>query len=180
MEDLQYIVVVTLAELVRDIAYHNPEWRPSDVEQRARLLREGGLLPHGGRGKTSPHVMARDVATLLLGLAAAGRAVDVVTVVNRYRGLRSSSSNAFANAPDFFAALTLILEDGEFLRVVDRVEVCRSWPEAVIVYRKGKKDKTRVETYLPLSGRPERRDQIQVSVNLRTEMLRGLSSAVST
>jgi hypothetical protein len=171
---------VTLAELVRDIAYHNPVWTPSDVEQRARLLREGGLLPHGGRGRPSPPVIPRDVATLLLGLSATGRAVEVVPVVKVYRDLQSSSNNGFARAPDFATALTVILEDTEFLRMVDRVEICRSWPEAVIVYRKGKKSKTRVETYLPHHGRPARRDQIQVSVNLRTEMLLRLSSSISS
>jgi len=170
---------VTLAELVRDVAYHNPEWRPSDVEQRARLLREAGLLPQGGRGRASPPVVARDVATLLVGLGSTGKAVEVVSVVEAYLALVPSGPNPFARAPNFGTALTVIFEDAQVLGLVDRVEMCRSWPEASIVFRGGKKGKKRRETYLASAGRPERRDQIEIVATVHSEMLSELGSGLA-
>ncbi len=171
-------MLVTLAELVRDIAYHNPEWRPSDIEQRARLLREAGLLPRGVRGRAGPVVGSRDVATLIVGLAATGKAVEVEAATRDYMALVPSDQHALAGAPDFGSALTMALEDSQVMELVDRVSICRSWPEAWIVFRVGKKAKKIRESYVPLSGKPTRRDQIEIAATIRRDMLITLGTAL--
>lgn len=172
---------MTLAELVRDLGFYNPGWRPSDIEQRARLLREARLLPHAGRGRESPPIGPENVATLLIGLAATSRAVEVVQAVEIYSQLPpvSGGSDPLTRAPNFGAALAAVLLDRSLGTAIRDVVVCQSWPEATIRYVKGKKRKHRSDVFLPVDGRPARVDLMERCTVLRGSLLMKLGRSVS-
>jgi hypothetical protein len=173
---------VTLAELVRDIGYFNSGWRPSDIEQRARLLREARKLPHAGRGRESPPVGPEHVATLLIGLAATSRAVEVVQAVEVYEALvplRGRRDDALTRAPTFATALSSVVLDLSLGSVIRDVVICQSWPEATIRYVKGKKQKNRADVFVPSAGRPQRIDLIERCTILKGELLVKLGRSVS-
>ena len=131
----------TTADLLRDIAFFNPGWRPADIDQRARLLRQAGWLPDGGRGRAQPPIEARHAAHMLIGLAAARKAVDVVTATDRYVALRSRDGGALRDFSTLGEAVEAILGDEALSGAVTRLTICRSWPEATISLRKARKAK---------------------------------------
>lgn len=56
---------------------------PADIQHRARLLRENGVLPQKGRGVSAAHVTAKDCAGLVLALLAKSSDISAATAVVR-------------------------------------------------------------------------------------------------
>lgn len=132
---------MNLGELVRDLAYFNPGWSPSDINQRCRLLREARLLPHAGRGRTAPRISPADAAVLVIGMAAAERTIGIVDTTRRYLGLVCVGSPAGPVSGSLAEAMAAFIADPALLEPVRRIVINRAWPAAEIVYRKGKKGK---------------------------------------
>lgn len=132
---------MNLGELVRDLAYFNPTWSPSDINQRCRLLREARLLPHAGRGRNAPRISSADAAVLVLGMAAAEKTVEIVDRTRRYLELvcvGTPNGPVSGSLPETLAAF---IAEPALLDPVRRIVINRAWPSAEIAYRKGKKGK---------------------------------------
>jgi len=111
-------------------------WTRSEIDQCTRQLRQGGLLPVGGRGLNAPEITPEHAALILIGLSAThtGRSADVLDAVKTY-GPMPPVGEAFADATSFADAMTSILSSWNALRsvlTVHSVVVCATWPEATV------------------------------------------------
>lgn len=139
-------------------------WATTDIEHRARRLREARMLPTG-RGSASPEIEPAEAVSLVIALGACEHAVHVVNAVMRYApmvpvgGLGAS----FCGASTFGDALAEILADVRWLYNVERVAIRRNWPEATITWRQAGEERTAI--YRP-EGTPDRGygDAVQVDV----------------
>jgi hypothetical protein len=170
--------MLTLAELTRDIAFFNPHWQPADIQQRTRLLREARLLPHSGRGRRALRVSPAHAATLLIGVAAADKTVDVVEVTRRYLGLkRVGGSSSDADPVSFADSLAAVLADPAVASRTRRVTICRTWPEARIEWAKEKKGKKRItDRFRSDDPLPPRQDLIRLDAVLDPKLLEEIAS----
>ena len=117
-------------------------------------------------------------ATLLIGVAAADKTVDVVEVTQRYSALIRASGSSDADLPVNFAdSLAAILADPAVASRVRRVTVCRTWPEARIEWVKEKKGKKRItDRYRSADPLPPRRDLIRIDAVLDRKLLEEIAS----
>ncbi|WP_341991848.1 hypothetical protein [Azorhizobium sp. AG788] len=106
----------------------------ADLDLRFRELRKLRMLPTGGRGRHAPEIGAEHVATILIAVAGASKAIDAAYAVTRFAGLGEVGS-----AGETFAeALTDILDSEELARVVKSVRLCHSHTFAEIEYDGGR------------------------------------------
>lgn len=122
----------------------NP-WSASEIDQRTRGLRDAGFLPVGGRGLNAPHIMPQHAALILISLAATNRAVETADATRAYASLEPVNPLApFAGQTMFADALGAILSDPYFRLKVSAVVVCRTWQEAIIKYRHGRRERSTI------------------------------------
>jgi hypothetical protein len=97
----------------------------SDLDVRARKLRDAGLLPRDGRGAAAPDLNARDAAALLLGVAATNRAVEAADAVKYFGALAPAggAQNGFASSPDLLRAIAATLESVKLAGTVERITI---------------------------------------------------------
>jgi hypothetical protein len=110
---------------------------PSDLDIRMRELRQGKMLPTGGRGLNAPAITADHAATILIALKGSTKSVDAALAVNHFAELVDGDKS-------FAEALTELLKDQEAAATVDRVELNRTAISASIFFKDGK-----VSWYLP-------------------------------
>ena len=123
-------------EFERLLAAQTSNWSASEIDQRTRALRAAGKLPVGGHGLNAPDVQAEQAAMILIALAATERASASVEAVDNYASLRwqrlQKGETAFAGKRTFGEALIAILEDRDNERAVAEVQICRTWPWAIV------------------------------------------------
>jgi len=113
-------------------------------------LGKAGLLPKGGRGLYAPDAKPEHIANLLIGLMASDKTKNAVDAVKSYSKLQTEDSSA-----RFGEVLTKILSIVNLADKVFAVRLCRTIPEAEIIY-----------------GRIEMRNGIPVPVVTDTRMFR--------
>lgn len=127
-------------------------WSRSDVDQRTRRLRKMRMLPTGGRGLNAPAIEAEHAANILIALAAAEKAVGVHDAIMNYAPMvtrpRSPGDFDFLGCKSFAETLTKILDTPAVANRIKEISICRSWPEATIIYQTSEGE-SKQEHYTP-------------------------------
>jgi hypothetical protein len=108
----------------------------SAVDQRARALREGDLLSHGGRGPRAPDITIGDAANMLLALAAP-MAADAPATVADLRAMVEKDGAFLGDGSTFGNAIELIIARGVTERRVQQVRIARPFRSATIILEDG-------------------------------------------
>lgn len=80
--------VSQLADLLIEVL---PDETPADIRQRARILREKGMLPQKGRGTSAAQITDEHAVRLFLAVLAGGPASHVADAVSRVEALTSAA-----------------------------------------------------------------------------------------
>lgn len=130
-----------------------------DLDLRTRRLREHRMLPIGGRGLNAPVIDAGHVATILIAIAGSEKAVHAHQAVLTYAPMipknedRSKLHFDFKGCKTFAAMLEDICDKQVLADRVEKIEICRSWPEARIFWKDGDGN-SKTQLYAP-SDQPE-------------------------
>ena len=122
--------MATIKSFERMLKSQTP-WGASELDQRARRLREAGVLPSAGRGRHAPHLTAEHGAAIILSLASI-TAVDAVPTAAAYAELPAADGSPLG------VALENILCDPAEAAKVDRLVINKSWRRAEIVFLDGR------------------------------------------
>jgi hypothetical protein len=110
----------------------------SEADQRAMRLREAGLLSKGGRGPHAPDLSTSDIVNLIIAITVAGKSTQAIDKVNVYRKMETSSKGEIT-AENFGDALAQIILKPELASCIKKTVICRTWPEAEIIFDNGEK-----------------------------------------
>lgn len=143
-------------------------WSATDLEQKARRLREAGFLPQGGHGVNAPHARPFHAANLLLGVAGATGASSVVDALAPRLSLVSKGSAVLADV------LADVLSDVGAANKVELVTVSRSHLWAKIDWRDGRSDE-----FTPAKPVPERSTGMRQYVTIDRATLKEVAEALS-
>ena len=149
----------------------------SNIDQRFRQLRAAGLVPKGANGRNAPPISARQAAVILIGVASVARPGQIPARVPQFLCLPAAEpdKSGFNGHRTFVEAFTYILDtpslwpgrrSGIKTRV-DRVEIAREVPEAVIYWD----DERGNEVPYRYTAAPEERHPIRLSVAIRASAL---------
>lgn len=119
--------------LVRKLAFV-ANWPASDIEHRARKLREAGFLPQGGHGRHAPDMRPYQAVNLLLGIASSHAASHVVEQLAPRLSLVTKSGAVLADV------LADVLSSVKAANQIEALVVSRSRLEARIEWRDGHVD----------------------------------------
>lgn len=107
-----------------------------ELDRIAGYLRETRLIPVGARGLNAPDLQPDDAANLFIGLIASARPKDAKEAVPKYSSLKANDKCAsfpFKFDGDTFGqAVDEIFGDPSLAYLVEKIEVCRIRPEAII------------------------------------------------
>lgn len=121
----------------RDYLAARTPWPRRRVADCLRRLRAVGALVEPVGGREGPRVTAEAAAYALLALSAAAAPGEAEEALDTYATMTPEDETDFAGSLTFGQALTQMLADPGLARRVERVVICRSWPEAVVDYRDG-------------------------------------------
>ena len=107
-----------------------------DLDRRAVHLREARLLSKSGRGLYAQEMSPQDATNLIIALMAAHRAPQAVNAVIEYSKLKPTIE-PFFGATTFGEALDEIFNNPNLAEYIDKIYVCRTFPETMIVYKFG-------------------------------------------
>lgn len=130
-------------------------WPASDIEHRARKLREAGFLPQGGHGRHAPDMRPYQAANLLLGIASSHAASHVVEQLAPRLSLVTRSGAVLADV------LTEVLSSVKAANQIEALVVSRSRLEARVEWRDG-----RVDEFTPAQPRQERSTGMKCDVTI--------------
>jgi hypothetical protein len=105
---------------------------------RLAVLLTGADLVSGGKGRRGADFDAKDVKNLLIGVMAAGdKAASAPKEVVAYNALEAEAGEfkGFAGSSTFGEALESILGNHDLAVLVEKVVLCRTWPEASIIWK---------------------------------------------
>ncbi len=118
---------MTAKELERLLAVRTG-FGAAHLDQTTRALRAAGLLPASRRGRGARALDGRDVAVMLIALAAAEQPAKAPAAVRMYAGLRRAGGDEATLVEALARAGTDVAEAA----AIGTVLVCRSWPMATI------------------------------------------------
>lgn len=108
----------------------------SEVDQRLRILREAGIISHGGRGPYAPTMRSVEIASILISLCGAERASDTISRIDAYATMPPRGDGPFKPFANIIGALTAILDRRAPCGVISVNLAFRGPAEAEILYEK--------------------------------------------
>ncbi|MFO1154345.1 MAG: hypothetical protein U1E42_11895 [Rhodospirillales bacterium] len=164
---------MTAKELERLLALRTG-FGQAHLDQTTRALRAAAILPASRRGRGARPLDGRDVALVLIALAAAEQPAKAPAAVCTYAGLRRAGDESDATLVD---TLTRALAHATEAARIRTVLVCRSWP-MVTITRPTAFD-IGEERYLPIAGLPASVHDAPVFCGLGGRLLQAVANGMT-
>ena len=109
-------------------------------------LQKAKLIPDGGRGPHGVKIDGEGACSILLAGLAFEKAISNPEMVTVYLGLREEGGTTLDEA------LSHALGNPGIAGIIDKISVCRTWPEATIVYGRDENKSQKVVKFEQVAG----------------------------